>query len=772
MNIYQQNQIIKSPTKENQNRQFVILKELAIDANGIIYEAKAEQSCYLTNVAIKVYNNIKEHEEKMIDWLIQQQQNNNTQIIKIYEKFEYNQRKYIIMELGGCNLNDYLIQNKTLSYFDKFKIFIQTLKAIKFLHENEYVCGEFNTKNYVYFQNTFKLTGFGQKKKLQNKFPQFNLIQSSKDDDIRSLINLFCEIYLGEQFFKVQNQKEINNKKNDYLSKLTSIQNQEITNLIKQLLLNPDQLNINQVIDKDYSLKQIFQESIFKEVQQQQLSQFQGQQIKEINNQKQLFQSQINLKNLKNTVLQVPTEEFPQRQFIFTEKLGDGGEGVVYLGKTKNETVYNTNIAIKIQLKIKENELKFLDELIDYQNNKEKQTFIKSNLVRIYEIYKWQDKHLIVMELGGKNLYDYLKEQSQQTFNQKLQICQQITQAISFLHKKKLIHRDIKPENFIQCGSVFKLIDFGLIKLKDQDIRLTKMVGTPLYQAVEIINGSEYYSFPVDVWSLGCLFYEIFKYAPLFDFNTIDQVKQAIFKYCQNQQEIHNQIDQLEIKQELKYLIKQMIDPIPQKRPTIDEVLRQLSSINTYKFISKIVPDNSNDLKVLPNQTNEQLKKQKLDDIPNRLMDVIKDYCQLQMEIQYSSKEDQFSQEYQQLIQNMKDLTIKQWDEHIENYYKQKQMENKFKDIQAQDIKQGQTQKSPNLINYNNQMQTRCLMVPPSNYHKNSMEIEPPTFDSSVIITQKTDKKQELNGLQEQNNNYCLVQQLNSQNNNGSQKQG
>lgn len=43
------------------------------------------------------------------------------------------------------------------------------------------------------------------------------------------------------------------------------------------------------------------------------------------------------------------------------------------------------------------------------------------------------------------------------------------------------------------------------------------MVGTPLYQAVEIINGSEYYSFPVDVWSLGCLFYEIFRYAPLFN---------------------------------------------------------------------------------------------------------------------------------------------------------------------------------------------------------------------------------------------------------------
>lgn len=36
------------------------------------------------------------------------------------------------------------------------------------------------------------------------------------------------------------------------------------------------------------------------------------------------------------------------------------------------------------------------------------------------------------------------------------------------------------------------------------------MIGTPLYQAPEIINGSDQYTYSVDIWSLGCLFFEIF----------------------------------------------------------------------------------------------------------------------------------------------------------------------------------------------------------------------------------------------------------------------
>ncbi|CAD8176119.1 unnamed protein product [Paramecium pentaurelia] len=178
------------------------------------------------------------------------------------------------------------------------------------------------------------------------------------------------------------------------------------------------------------------------------------------------------------------------------------------------------------------------------------------------------------MELGGKDLFSVLKNKLQ--IEQKIKICQEISQSIAFLHKQQLIHRDIKPENFIQVGTTFKLIDFGLIKKKEENVRLTKMIGSPLYQAPEIIKGSDNYQASVDIWSLGCLFFELFQGEPLFDGQTLQEVYQQILNYCKNQQQIHLKINQLQIKQELKTLIKQMIDPIPDKRPNIDYVQKEL----------------------------------------------------------------------------------------------------------------------------------------------------------------------------------------------------
>ena len=69
------------------------------------------------------------------------------------------------------------------------------------------------------------------------------------------------------------------------------------------------------------------------------------------------------------------------------------------------------------------------------------------------------------------------------------------------------MHRDIKPDNYVKVGNDFKLIDFGLVK-KNQESK-TVAVGSKFYQAPELIeNGVP--TLATDVWSLGCLFYEIF----------------------------------------------------------------------------------------------------------------------------------------------------------------------------------------------------------------------------------------------------------------------
>jgi len=79
------------------------------------------------------------------------------------------------------------------------------------------------------------------------------------------------------------------------------------------------------------------------------------------------------------------------------------------------------------------------------------------------------------------------------------------------MHFKGVAHRDIKPENILivgdKSGGIAKLGDFGTVKCVNVATYLTYKVGTPLYFAPEKI--SKDYSFPVDLWSIGVILYEM-----------------------------------------------------------------------------------------------------------------------------------------------------------------------------------------------------------------------------------------------------------------------
>jgi serine/threonine protein kinase len=86
----------------------------------------------------------------------------------------------------------------------------------------------------------------------------------------------------------------------------------------------------------------------------------------------------------------------------------------------------------------------------------------------------------------------------------------QICGAMKHMHDKRIMHRDLKPANiFLTLDGTIKVGDLGLSReLSEHTMQAHSKVGTPLYMSPEVLNG-EGYDFKSDVWSLGCLLYEL-----------------------------------------------------------------------------------------------------------------------------------------------------------------------------------------------------------------------------------------------------------------------
>lgn len=99
------------------------------------------------------------------------------------------------------------------------------------------------------------------------------------------------------------------------------------------------------------------------------------------------------------------------------------------------------------------------------------------------------------------------------------------------LHKGKMIlHRDLKPENiFLGEDQSVKLGDFGLSKIMQSHDFASTYVGTPFYMSPEIC-AAEKYTLHSDIWSLGCIMYELCTKEPPFNANSHLQLVQRIRK--------------------------------------------------------------------------------------------------------------------------------------------------------------------------------------------------------------------------------------------------
>lgn len=94
------------------------------------------------------------------------------------------------------------------------------------------------------------------------------------------------------------------------------------------------------------------------------------------------------------------------------------------------------------------------------------------------------------------------------------QVAYDILKGLKILHDNQIIHRDIKPANIFFVAGIAKIGDLNVSKVLEGKYASTQ-TGTPYYTSPEIWNNLKYDG-RVDVWSLGCLLYELATLKPPF----------------------------------------------------------------------------------------------------------------------------------------------------------------------------------------------------------------------------------------------------------------
>ena len=160
----------------------------------------------------------------------------------------------------------------------------------------------------------------------------------------------------------------------------------------------------------------------------------------------------------------------------------------------------------------------------------------------------------------------------------------QIACALKHMQDKRIMHRDLKPANiFLGADGTLKLGDLGLGRfMSSQTIEAFSRVGTPLYMSPEVLKGSGY-DWKSDVWSLGCVIYELIcQRSP---FKREDE-KMSLYDLFQTISKGEYPPLPSKYSEELKQIVNLMIQIVPQNRLSIDQVV-ELCEIQLKSIVKK-----------------------------------------------------------------------------------------------------------------------------------------------------------------------------------------
>ena len=225
-------------------------------------------------------------------------------------------------------------------------------------------------------------------------------------------------------------------------------------------------------------------------------------------------------------------------KYEITKVLGSGNFGITYLASTKIAVKGQMGqMDVTINVAIKEFYMKDLNNRTSDGTTVEgtQNTMVKNyrhkfrkeagnlaklhhpNIVKVIEVFDENNTTYYVMEyIEGGSLDDYIKQKGHLSEDEALRCTVEIGNALSYMHKNRIIHLDLKPKNIMrnQNGTLY-LIDFGLSKQYDEngepESSTSIGLGTPGYAPLEQSNYKQDGTLPVtlDVYALGASLFKM-----------------------------------------------------------------------------------------------------------------------------------------------------------------------------------------------------------------------------------------------------------------------
>ena len=263
--------------------------------------------------------------------------------------------------------------------------------------------------------------------------------------------------------------------------------------------------------------------------------------------------------------------------FTIISKLGDGAYSVVYkVKRLADDKIYALKKVKLTNLSSKEkqnalNEVRILAS-------------VKSTFVISYKEAFIDDKDqslCIVMEYADKgDLYQKISQFKKMNCQfEEIDVWRifiQMVRGLKALHELKILHRDLKSANvFLFADGSAKLGDLNVSKVARKGLGYTQ-TGTPYYASPEVWNDSPYDN-KSDIWSLGCVTYEMLALKPPFRAENMDGLYQKVTKG--NYGRIPDKYSK-----DMGEVIKMMLKVNPNDRPTCAQILRHPYIVKRIEF--------------------------------------------------------------------------------------------------------------------------------------------------------------------------------------------